>query len=177
MHIMGHRPHHFPAPNVNDVVPYSPGLRRSRRYPGFRPNPVPYPARGCAVRARRGVRYQRTEWDQVHGCRRGVRPECMSIIHEIHTTHIPPIPPIGTTTFGVVAHFAPTPRVTPQTAPPRASWQNPVGIPGGERPGRMGTPHDCTHGPRWIPTAPESAYSAVLVETSTTTPLVFTARS
>ena len=26
MHIMGHRPHHFPAPNVNDVVPYSPGL-------------------------------------------------------------------------------------------------------------------------------------------------------
>ena len=65
MHIMGHRPHHFPAPNVNDVVPYSPGLRRSRRYPGSWPHRVPYPARGCAVRARRGVGYQRAEWDGV----------------------------------------------------------------------------------------------------------------
>jgi hypothetical protein len=69
-------------------------LRRSRRYPGFRPQRVPYPARGCAVRARRGGRYQRAEWNQVHGCRRGGRPECMSMIHEIHTPHTPHIPPI-----------------------------------------------------------------------------------
>ncbi len=44
----------FPLPNVNDVVPYSPGLCGSPHYPGFRPHRVPYPARGCAVRARRG---------------------------------------------------------------------------------------------------------------------------
>ncbi|MCX6886287.1 MAG: hypothetical protein NTX27_14750, partial [Verrucomicrobia bacterium] len=25
----------FPAPNANGVVPYSPGLRRQRRYPGY----------------------------------------------------------------------------------------------------------------------------------------------
>ena len=106
MHIMGHRPHHFPAPNVNDVVPYSPGLRRSRRYPGFRPHRVPYPARGCAVRARRRVRYQRAEWDGVHGCRRGVNHECVSIIHALHTHHMPPIRTIGTTPLGLFMSLA-----------------------------------------------------------------------
>ena len=31
-----------------------PGVAPRRRYPGYRPHRVPYPARGCAVRARRG---------------------------------------------------------------------------------------------------------------------------
>ena len=34
MHIMGHRPHHFPAPYAEGVLPQSPGLRGSPRYPG-----------------------------------------------------------------------------------------------------------------------------------------------
>ena len=50
----GSSPASFPLPNVNDVVPCSPGLCGSPHYPGFRPHRVPYPARGCAVRARRG---------------------------------------------------------------------------------------------------------------------------
>ena len=43
----------FKLPYAEGVVPYSPGLRRSRRYPGCRPHRVPYPARGCAVHAHR----------------------------------------------------------------------------------------------------------------------------
>ena len=131
MHIMGHRPHHFPAPNVNDVVPYSPGLRRSRRYPGSWPHRVPYPARGCAVRARRGVLRTRTEWNQVHGCRRGGRQKCRANIHEIQTPHMPPIRTIGTTPLGFFMSLDFT-RGSASAAQPRASWQNPVGIPGGE---------------------------------------------
>ena len=46
----------LPAPYTEGVVPYSPGLRRFRRYPGSRPQRVPYPARGCAVHARWGGR-------------------------------------------------------------------------------------------------------------------------
>ena len=37
----------FSLPNVNDVVPYSPGLCGSPHYRGSRPHRVPYPARGC----------------------------------------------------------------------------------------------------------------------------------
>ena len=46
-----------------------PGVAPPRRNPGSRPHRVPYPARGCAVRARRGVRYQRAEWDGDPWCR------------------------------------------------------------------------------------------------------------
>ena len=38
-----------------------PGVAPPRRYPGSRPHRVPYPARGCAVRARRGVWETRAE--------------------------------------------------------------------------------------------------------------------
>ena len=38
MHIMGHRPHHFPHHYAEGVVPYSPGLRRPRGNPGEGPD-------------------------------------------------------------------------------------------------------------------------------------------
>ena len=38
-----------------------PGVAPPRRYPGSRPHRVPYPARGCAARARRWVRETRAE--------------------------------------------------------------------------------------------------------------------
>ena len=102
MHIMGHRPHHFPAPNVNDVMPYSPGLRRSRRYPGFRPQRVPYPARGCAVRAGRGAI---SKGGMGPGSRVQMngppRRNCQDTPNP-KTPHMPSVRSFGTTTFGVV---------------------------------------------------------------------------
>ena len=103
MHIMGHRPHHFPLPNVNDVVPYSPGLCGSPHYPGSWPHRVPYPARGCAVRARRWCDKQRRNgigflrMDGVSVAKR--LPGIMITPSRIVT----PIRSFGTTHFGVVA--------------------------------------------------------------------------
>ena len=42
------------APQRQRRCGIQPGVAPPRRYPGFRPQRVPYPARGCAVRARRG---------------------------------------------------------------------------------------------------------------------------
>ena len=77
-----------------------------------------------------GVRQTRAEWDRVRGRGRGVRSECMSNIHDIHTPHIPPIRTIGTTPLGLFMFLTFT-RGSASAAQPRASWQNPVGIPGG----------------------------------------------
>ena len=124
------RPFAVPRPQRQRRCGIKPGVAPPRRYPGSRPHRVPYPARGCAVRARRGVRQTRAEWNQVHGCGRGGRPECISNIHEIHTPHMPPIRTIGTTPSGLLIFLAFT-RGSASAAQPRASWQNPVGIPGG----------------------------------------------
>jgi hypothetical protein len=55
------------------------------------------PRKGLCRSCPPGVRYQRAEWDRVRRRGRGVRPECMSNIPEIHTPHIQPIRTIGTT--------------------------------------------------------------------------------
>ena len=54
----------------------------------------------------------------------------MSHIHDIHTPHIPPIRTIGTTPSGLLICCAFT-QGSASAAQPWASWQNPVGIPGG----------------------------------------------
>ena len=74
-----------------------------------------------------GVRYQRAEWDRVHGCGRGVRPECMSNSHAIHTPHMPPIRTIGTTPLGLFMSLAFT-RGSASAAQPRALWHNTFGV-------------------------------------------------
>ena len=54
----------------------------------------------------------------------------MSHTHARPTHHIPPIRTIGTTPLGLLIFLAFT-RGSASAAQPRASWQNPVGIPGG----------------------------------------------
>ena len=127
------RPFAVPRPQRQGRCGIKPGVAPPRRYPGSRPHRVPYPARGCAVRARRGVRETRAECDRVLGCGRGVPPECMSTIHAIHTHHMPPVRTIGTTPLGLFMSLAFT-RGSASAAQPRALWQNPVGIPGGRMP-------------------------------------------
>ena len=105
-----------------------PGVAPQRRYPGSMPHRGPYPARGCAVRARRGVRKTRAEWNQARWCGRGVPPEGMSQIHTIPKHHMPPVLAIGTTPSGLFISLAFT-RGSASAAQPRALWQNPVGIP------------------------------------------------
>ncbi len=77
-----------------------------------------------------GVRQTRAEWDRVRGRGRGVRQEYSFHLHVIHTPHMPPIRTIGTTPSGLFMSLAFT-RGSTSAVQPRASWQNPVGIPGG----------------------------------------------
>ena len=146
---------HFPAPMANGEwmlrLPQPlqgclylwplPGVAPQRRYPGSMPHRVPYPARGCAVRARRGVRKTRAEWNQARWCGRGVPPEGMSQIHTIPKHHMPPVLAIGTTPSGLFIYGAFT-QGSATAAQPWAFWQNPFGIPGG---GFFNVPVICVH--------------------------------
>ena len=120
----------FPAPNAKGVVAYSPGLRRRGATPGPGHIVFPTPQGVVPFVPAGGVRQTRAEWDRVLGCGRGVRPECTSTLHAIHTHHIPPVRSLGTTPLGLFMPLAFT-RGSASAAQPRALWQNPVGIPGG----------------------------------------------
>ncbi len=77
----------FKLPYAEGVVPYSPGLRLGGATPGSGHIAFPTPQGVVPFVPAGGVRQTRAEWDRVRGCRRGVRPECISHIHAIHTTH------------------------------------------------------------------------------------------
>ena len=79
------------------------------------------PAGGCGKQGRNEIRFTSAEEESA----RNVFP-----ISTPDTPHMPPIRTIGTTPLGLFMSLAFT-RGSASAAQPRASWQNPVGIPGG----------------------------------------------
>ena len=105
-------------------MPYSPGLRRPRRYPGYEDG-LPFNANGVVPKHRRfglpcsgSVAIPRTNHHVAHSAG-FVNPR--STIPELGH---------GTTPSGLFIWLAFT-RGSAPAAQPRALWQNPVGIPGG----------------------------------------------
>ena len=110
--------------NANGVVPYSPGLRGSPRYPGCaweecnNHNVVVPKERTCGLSHTRRVAILKTHDGIVHSARSG-HPGA-----GLHGCCL------GTTPLGLFVCWAFT-RGSAPAAQPRALWQNPVGIPGG----------------------------------------------
>ena len=122
---IGQRPPTHAIPNAKGVVPYSPGLRRPRRYPGYEDG-LPFNANGVVPKHRRfglpcsgSVAIPKTNHHVAHSAG-FVNPR--STIPELGH---------GTTPSGLSIWLAFT-RGSAPAAQPRALWQNPVGIPGGK---------------------------------------------
>ena len=115
---------HLPPGTPKRVQPQSPGLRRTRRYPGYGREVRHNPERGsdrCPNRVWSRHDSGHSLWDR----------------NFIRSKEADPIPPLftatpvgtnGTTPCGVGNALRPEPGVAPGTAQPRAVWHNAFGV-------------------------------------------------
>ena len=124
------RPFAVPPPQRQGRCGIKPGVAPGRRYPGFRANPVPYPARGCAVRAhgrcceqgRNGIRFTGAEEESA----RNVCP--LSTKYPHLTCH--PFEPSAQPRWGCLCLWT-LPRVAPRRRNPGLYGRIPLGFPEG----------------------------------------------
>ena len=130
------RPFAVPPPQRQGRCGIKPGVAPRRRYPGFRPHRVPYPARGCAVRARRGGDKQGRNGIVFAGAEEestlNLFPISLSYIH--FTCH--PFEPSAQPRWGCLCLW-PLPVVAPRRHNPGLYGRIPLGFPEGD-----GVTHD-----------------------------------